>query len=324
VKAIRIDQPGGPEVLALADVPVPTPGPRDVLIHQTVAGLNFIDVYMRSGTYKVELPFVVGREGAGTIAAIGAEVTDLKVGDRVAYCLGATPGGYAEFAVVPAAQAVPVPAAIDDRTACAAMLQGLTAQYLSASTYPIARGETVLVHAAAGGVGLLLVQLAKARGATVIGTVGSAEKAALATAAGADHVIDYTQADFAVETKRITGGAGIAVAYDSVGKDTWERSLGLLQPRGYLVIFGASSGPVPPIDLMRLMSSGSLFVTRPTLVDYTRTRAELLERSKAIFDAITEKKLDVRIGATYPLADAAQAHRDLQARKTTGKVLLTI
>lgn len=324
MKAIRIDQPGGPEELRLVDIPVPTPGPGEVLIAQSVAGLNFIDVYMRSGTYKVELPFVVGREGAGTIAALGADVHDLVVGERVAYCLGAKPGGYAEFAVVPAAQAVPIPAGIDDRTACAAMLQGITAQYLSASTYPIARGETVLVHAAAGGVGLLLVQLAKARGATVIGAVGSAEKAALASAAGADHVINYAQTDFAVETRRITCGAGIAAVYDSVGKDTWERSLAILRPRGYLVNFGASSGPVPPIDPLRLMSSGSLFVTRPTLVDYTRTRAELLERSAAVFAAIIAKELAVRIGATYPLAEAAQAHSDLQARNTTGKVLFTI
>jgi NADPH2:quinone reductase len=324
VKAIRVNAPGGPEVLELVDVPVPEPGPGEVRVRQTVAGLNFIDVYLRSGMYKRETPFILGREGAGTVDAVGSGVHELAPGDRVAYLETPHLGGYAEYAIVPAAEAVPVPAAVDDRTACAAMLQGVTAQYLVNSTYPVRAGETILLHAAAGGVGLLLTQLAKHAGATVIATAGGADKVELARGAGADEVIDYRTTDFAPEVKRITGGAGVPVVYDSVGRDTWERSLAVLAKRGYLVLFGASSGAVPPIDPQRLAAGGSLFFTRPTLGDFKRTRAELLDRTNDLFTLIAAGKLKVRIGATYALADAAQAHRDLEARKTTGKVLLTI
>ncbi|GAC1451806.1 MAG: quinone oxidoreductase [Vulcanimicrobiaceae bacterium] len=322
MKAIRIDRPGGPEVLQLVDAETPKPKAGEIVIRQTAIGLNFIDVYIRSGIYKREMPFILGREGAGTIEAVGEGVTGLRAGDRVAYCDTPHLGGYAEYNAIPASDAVPVPAGIDDRMACAIMLQGITAQYLSTSTYPIASGDTVLVHAAAGGVGLLLTQLAKARGATVLATAGSSEKVALARGAGADHVIDYRTTDFAPEVKRITNGAGVAVAYDSVGIDTYERSISVLRPRGYLVLFGASSGPVPPIDPQKLSAAGSLYLTRPTLTHYKLTRDELIGRANDLFAQVTAGKLKVRIGATYPLADAAQAHRDLEARKTTGKVLL--
>lgn len=324
MNAIVVDHHGGPDVLRLVDVPVPEPGAGEIRVKQTVAGLNYIDVYMRSGTYKRETPFLLGREGAGSVDALGAGVTEFALGDRVAYMETPHLGGYAEYAIVPVAEAVPVPAGVDDRTACAAMLQGVTAHYLVKSTYPVAAGDTILVHAAAGGVGLLLTQLAKLAGARVIATAGGAEKVTLARAAGADDVIDYGTTDFAPEVKRFTDGAGVAAAYDSVGRDTWERSLSVLAKRGYLILFGASSGPIPPIDPLKLMTSGSAFVTRPTLGDYKRTRAELLSRTDELFALIAAGKLDVRIGATYPLADAAQAHRDLEARKTTGKVLLTI
>ncbi|GAC1546545.1 MAG: quinone oxidoreductase [Candidatus Velthaea sp.] len=322
MKAIRIDRPGGPEVLQLVDVETPQPKAGEVLIAQSAIGLNFIDVYIRTGVYKRPAPFILGREGAGTIEAIGEGVTGLRVGDRVAYCDTPHLGGYAQYNAIPAAEAVPVPDGIDDRTACAIMLQGITAQYLSSSTYPIQRGDTVLVHAAAGGVGLLLTQLAKARGATVIATAGGPEKVALAKGAGADHVIDYRTTDFAPEVKRITKDAGVAAAYDSVGVDTYERSMSVLKPRGYLVLFGASSGPVPPIDAQKLSAAGSLYLTRPTLTHYKLTRDEFIGRANDLFAQVKAGKLDVRIGATYPLAEAAQAHRDLEARKTTGKVLL--
>lgn len=324
MEAIKLERHGGPDVLELADIPVPEPGPGEIRVKQTVAGLNYIDVYLRTGTYKRELPFILGREGAGTVDALGPDVAELQAGDRIAYMDTPHLGGYAEYAIVPASEAIPVPDGIDDRTACAVMLQGVTAQYLCTSTYRISSGDSVLIHAAAGGVGLLLTQLAKRAGATVIATAGGAEKVALARGAGADHVIDYRTADFAPEVKALTAGRGVAAVYDSVGLDTWERSLSVLAKRGYLVLFGASSGPVPPIDPLRLAAAGSLFLTRPTLGDYKRTRAELLERTSDLFKAIAERRLDVRIGATYPLGEAAQAHRDLEARRTTGKVLLAI
>jgi NADPH2:quinone reductase len=308
----------------VVDVALPEPGVGEVRVKQTVAGLNYIDVYLRMGTYKRQTPFVLGREGAGIVDAVGPEVTSPRIGERIAYLDTPHLGGYAEYAIVPAAEAVPIPTTIDDRIACAAMLQGVTAQYLCTSTYHVTAADTVLVHAAAGGVGLLLTQLAKRAGATVIATAGGAAKVALAQGAGADHVIDYTALDFAPEVKRLTADRGVAAAYDSVGVDTWERSMAVLAKRGYLVLYGASSGPVPPIDPQRLAAAGSVFVTRPTLGDYKRTRAELLERTADLFAAIAAGQLDVRIGATYPLDDAAQAHRDLEARKTTGKVLLTI
>lgn len=322
MKAIQIDHQGGPDELKYVEVPKPTPKAGEVLVRQTAIGLNFIDVYIRGGTYKRETPFILGREGVGVVEALGPDVTGIAIGDRVGYCETAHLGGYAEYNAILVSDAVPIPADIDDNTACAGMLQGLTAQYLTASTFPIAPGDTVLIHAAAGGVGLLLTQLAKARGATVIATAGGAEKVALARGAGADHVIDYSTTDFAPEVKRITGGAGVAAVYDSVGIDTYERSLAVLRPRGMFVLFGASSGPVPPIDPQKLAVGGSLFMTRPTLTHYKLTHAELLERATDLFEKIRAGKLDVRIGATYPLAEAAQAHRDLEARKTTGKVLL--
>ena len=324
MKAIRIERHGGHEALQLVDVPIPEPGPGEIRIKQTVAGVNYIDVYVRTGVYKRELPFILGREGAGTVDAVGPNVTEFAPGDRIAYMETPHLGGYAEYAIVPIAEAVPVPDGVDDTTACAAMLQGVTAQYLVRSTYPVAAGETVLVHAAAGGVGLLLTQLAKIAGATVIATAGGAEKVALARAAGADHVIDYAAADFVPEVRRLTENRGVAAVYDSVGRDTWERSLSVLVKRGYLVLFGASSGPIPPIDPLRLAAAGSIFMTRPTLGDYKRTRAELLGRTGELFALIAAARLNVRIGATYPLADAEHAHRDLEARKTTGKIVLTI
>ena len=324
MKAIRIERQGGPEALQFVDVPLPQPGAGEIRVKQTVAGLNYIDVYIRSGAYHREPPFILGREGAGTVDAVGPGVTALRLGERVAYADTPHLGGYAEYALVPEREAVPVPDGVDDRIACAVMLQGITAQYLCRSTYPVAAGETVLIHAAAGGVGLLLTQLAKIAGATVIATAGGAAKVALAHGAGADHVIDYSATDFAPEVRRLTENRGVAAAYDSVGRDTWERSLSVLAKRGYLVAYGASSGPIPPIDPLRLAAAGSVFLTRPTLGDYKQTRDELLGRTNELFALIAARRLEVRIGATYPLAEAAQAHRDLEARKTTGKVLLTL
>ncbi len=322
VKAIRVDRIGGPEVLELADVPVPSPGPGEALVRQTAAGINYIDVYFRTGLYKRPLPFIDGREGAGVVEAVGEGVTEFKPGDRVAYPQTPNLGGYAEANAVPVHELVPIPEGVDDRDACAVMLQGMTAHYLSSDTFPLRPGHVALVHAAAGGVGSTLVQLAKARGATVIATVGTEEKAELARGYGADHVIVYAQEDFADATRALVGDHAVDVAYDSVGKDTWERSLSLLRPRGMLVVYGNSSGPVPPVEPQKLAAAGSIFFTRPTLVDYIRTREELTRRARELFDAIRAGALHVRIGATYPLAEAAQAHRDLEARKTTGKLLL--
>lgn len=322
MKAIRVARLGGPEVLEYADVPAPQPKAGEALVRQTACGVNYIDVYFRTGMYKRELPFIDGREGAGVVEAVGEGVTELKPGDRVAYAQTPNLGGYAELNAVPARELVPVPDGVSDRDACAVMLQGMTAHYLVHDTFPLRPGNVALVHAAAGGVGSTLVQLAKLAGATVIATVGTEEKAELARGYGADHVIVYANEDFAEATRAFAGEKSVDVAYDSVGNDTWERSLSLLRPRGMLVLYGASSGAVPPIDPQRLSAQGSVFLTRPTLVDYIRTRDELLGRTSDLYETIRSGKLHVRIGQTYPLAEAAQAHRDLEARKTTGKLLL--
>jgi len=323
VNAIQFTATGGPEVLKLVDIPIPEPGPGEVRVRQTGAGVNFIDIYIRTGRYERPLPHVPGREGVGTVDAVGPGVTEPAIGDRVSYSDDSRPGGYAEYTVLKAESTITLPAGITDDVACALTLQGLTAHYLATSSYAIQPGDWVLVHAGAGGVGRLLIQLAKSRGATVVATAGSPEKVALALSGGADHAIDYTKTAFGAEAKRLAGGANYAAVYDSVGKDTFDASLSLVRTRGTLVLYGASSGPVPPFDPIRLMS-GSLFLTRPTLNDYLRTPEEKAWRCKELFDAVLDGKLDVRVGAEYALADAAQAHIDLAARKTTGKVLLRI
>jgi len=320
--AIRVTETGGPEKLVYQEVATPEPKAGEVLVKLAVAGVNFIDVYFRIGQYPSPLPFTPGQEGAGVVAAVGSEVTTVKVGERVAYT--SVPGSYAEYAVVPATRLVTVPDELDDKQAVAAMLQGMTAHYLSHSTYPIQRGDTILVHAAAGGVGLLLTQMAHWLGARVIGTVSTEHKAQLARNAGADEVILYTQTDFEQEVKRLTNGAGVAVVYDSVGKTTFNQSLNCLRPRGYMVLFGASSGPVPPFDPAILNSKGSLYLTRPTLVNYIASRDELVSRAGAVMGWIKVGELKMDIEFTYPLAQAAQAHRDLQSRATTGKLLLLV
>jgi NADPH2:quinone reductase len=320
MKAIQVKQPGGPEVLQLVDLPVPQPKPGEAVVKIAASGVNFIDVYQREGRYKVPLPFVLGQEAAGTVASAGAEVTSLKPGDRVAW--SSILGAYAEFAAVPAERLVSVPEGVSDQHAASAMLQGMTAHYLIYDTFPLKRGQTALVHAAAGGVGLLLVQMAHNLGAHVIATVSTDEKAKLARDAGADEVILYTQVDFEIETKRLTGGQGVDVVYDGVGKTTFEKGLNVLRPRGMMVLFGGSSGAVPPFDLVQLSQKGSLYVTRPTLVHYTATKEELRTRSSALFQMIADGKLKLRIEHTYSLADAAKAHQDLEGRKTTGKLLL--
>jgi len=320
MKAVRVHQNGGPDVLRYEDIPVPEPATGEARVKIEAIGLNFIDIYQRTGLYPIKIPFTLGMEGAGIVDAVGANVVEVKKGDRVAYSMHL--GSYAEYAVVPAWKLVPLPRHIDSRSAAAVMLQGMTAHYLTRSTYPLKKGETALVHAAAGGVGLLLIQVAKRTGATVFGTVSTEEKAKLAREAGADEVILYTQTDFLTEVKRLTNGAGVHVVYDSVGKDTFEKSLDCLRPRGYLVLFGNSSGPVPPFDLGRLAAKGSLFVTRPTLIHYASNREELLQRSGDLFKWIANGELKLRIDKTFALKDAAEAHRQLEARKTTGKVLL--
>lgn len=318
--AIRVSEHGGAEKLVYQEVERPKPQAGQALVKLAASGVNFIDVYFRTGLYPASLPFTPGQEGAGVVEAVGPEVSEVKVGDRVAYC--SVQGSYAEYAVVPAAKLVPIPDGLDEKQAAAAMLQGMTAHYLSHSTYPIQKGDTVLVHAAAGGVGLLLTQMAHQLGARVIGTVSTEEKAQLARQAGADEIILYTQTDFEQEVKRLTNGAGVAAVYDSVGKTTFDKSLSCLRPRGYMVLFGASSGPVPPFDPTILNSKGSLFLTRPTLVNYVASRSELLERAEAVLGWIKNGELKLRIEHTYSLADAAQAHRELQGRATTGKLLL--
>ncbi|RZS29769.1 NADPH2:quinone reductase [Herbihabitans rhizosphaerae] len=319
-KAIQVSETGGPEVLQLVELDAPPPGPGQLLIDVAAAGVNYIDTYHRSGAYPLELPFVPGREGAGTVRAVGEGVDGFAPGDRVAWADAA--GGYAEAAVIPAHAALRVPDGVDDETAAAVPLQGLTAHYLVTSTYPIAEGDTVLVHAAAGGVGLLLVQLAKARGARVIGTVSTVDKEKLAREAGADEVIRYTEVDFAERTRELTGGRGVAAVYDGVGATTFDGSLASLRKRGTLALFGAASGPVPPVDPQRLNKAGSVFLTRPTLAHHIDEPAELAWRAGELFDAVTSGALTVRIGGRYQLAEARRAHEDLQGRRTTGKLLL--
>ena len=320
MKAIQVSHTGGPEVLTLVDVPVPTPKPSEALVEIKASGVNFIDVYFREGRYPTPLPFINGQEAAGIVKDVGSEVSDLKPGDRVAYT--SSLGSYAEFAAVPAARLVKIPAELSFEQAAAAMLQGMTAHYLLNGSYKLASGETALIHAAAGGVGLLLVQMAKRIGARVIATAGTEEKAQLAREAGADECIVYTQADFEAETKRLTDGKGVHVVYDGVGKATFDKDLEVLRPRGYLVLFGGSSGAVPPFDLIKLSQKGSLFITRPTLAHYTATREELELRAGEVLGAIAKGELKLRIHKSYALAEAAQAHRDLEGRKTTGKLLL--
>ena len=320
MKAIQVKQPGGPEVLELVDVPVPEPKANEAVVKLAASGVNFIDVYQREGRYKVPLPFVLGQEGAGVVTAVGSNVTSVKAGDRVAWT--GLLGGYAEYAAVPADRLVAIPAGVTDQQAAAAMLQGMTAHYLCHDTYPLKRGETALVHAAAGGVGLLLVQMARNIGARVLATVSTEEKAKLAREAGADEIILYTKSDFEAETRRLTNGQRVHVVYDSVGKTTFEKGLNVLRPRGMMVLFGGSSGAVPPFDLIALSQKGSLYVTRPTLVNYIASREELMSRSGAVFAMISSGKLKLRIAHTYPLAEAQRAHRDLEGRKTTGKLLL--
>jgi len=320
MRAIQVNSYGGPEALQLVDVDTSRPGPDQVLVDVAACGVNYIDTYQRSGIYQVPLPLVLGLEGAGTVAAVGSGVTDLAVGDRVAWA--AAQGSYAERVLVDAARAIRVPDGVSDEVAGAVPLQGMTAHYLATSTYPVQAGDTVIVHAAAGGVGLLLTQIVRMRGGRVIATVSTEEKAALARRAGADEVVRYDQVDFAAEARRLTGGAGVAAVYDGVGRTTFDASLSALRPRGMLVLYGASSGPVPPVDPQRLNSGGSLFLTRPSLGHYTATREELLERAGEVFGWIAAGKLDVRIGGRYSLAEAGRAHEDLQGRRTTGKLLL--
>jgi len=320
MKAIQVKQPGGPEAMELAELPLPQPKPNEAVVKLAASGVNFIDVYFREGRYKAQLPITLGQEGAGTVTAVGSEAKSVKVGDRVAWT--SVHGSYAEYAAVPEDRLVPVPQGVTDQQAAAAMLQGMTAHYLSHDTYPLKRGETALIHAAAGGVGLLLTQMAHNIGTRVIATVSTDEKAKLAREAGADEVILYTQSDFETETKRVTNGKGVDVVYDSVGKTTFEKGLNVLRPRGMMVLFGGSSGAVPPFDLIALSQKGSLYVTRPTLVNYISTREELVARSSAVFGMIAAGKLKLRVEYTYPLAEAQKAHRDLEGRKTTGKLLL--
>jgi NADPH2:quinone reductase len=320
MKAIQVQKTGGPEALTLVDLPVPTPKPNEAAVRIAAIGVNFIDVYFREGRYPAQVPFIDGQEAAGTVTEVGNEVKSLKPGDRVAYT--GVMGSYAEYSAVPADRLVNVPEGVSDQQAAAAMLQGMTAHYLTHSTYPLKKGETALVHAAAGGVGLLLVQMAKNLGARVIGTAGTEEKARLAHGAGADDVIIYTKQDFEAETKRLTGGQGVHVIYDGVGKSTFDQDFNILRPRGYLVLFGGASGAVPPFDPIKLSQKGSLFLTRPSLVHYIASREELEQRANDIFRMIQTGKLNLRIGHTFKLADVQQAHRDLEGRKTTGKVLL--
>jgi NADPH2:quinone reductase len=320
MKAIQVKQTGGPEVMELVELPIPEPKANEAVVKLAASGVNFIDVYHREGRYKVPLPFVPGQEGAGAVAAVGAEVTSVRNGDRVAWA--GSLGSYAEYAALPSERLVPVPAGVSDQQAAAAMLHGMTAHYLLHDTFPLKRGQTALVHAAAGGVGLLLTQMAHNIGARVIATVSTDEKAKLAREAGADEVIFYTQADFEAETKRMTGGKGVDVVYDSVGKTTFEKGLNVLRPRGMMVLFGGSSGAVPLFDLIQLSTKGSLFVTRPTLGHYTASREELIARSGAVFGMIAAGKLNLRIEHIYRLAEAERAHRELEGRKTTGKLLL--
>jgi NADPH2:quinone reductase len=320
MKAVIVRQTGGPEQMEVAEIANPSPGPGQALVKIEASGVNFIDVYFRIGLYKADPPVSLGMEAAGVVEAVGDGVTEFAPGDRVAYAMQR--GSYAEYAAVPAAQLVKVPAGIDLRTAAASMLQGMTAHYLTHSTFPLKAGDTALVHAAAGGAGLLIVQMAKMLGARVIGTTSTAEKAELASKAGADEMILYTQQDFEAETKRLTGGRGVDVVYDSVGATTFQKSLNSLRPRGMMVSFGNASGAVPPMEPLLLSQKGSLFLTRPTLAHYCATRQELEWRAGDVLNWIAADKLRIHVDRMYPLAEAPQAHRDLESRKTTGKLLL--
>jgi NADPH2:quinone reductase len=320
MKAIRVHQYGGLEALKYEDVAVPEPGEGEARVRIEAIGVNFIDIYHRIGRYQGTLPLTLGQEAAGVVDAVGAGVTDVNVGDRVAFA--SVQGTYAEYVIAPAWRLVRIPVDVDSQTAAAVLLQGMTAHYLTHSTYPLQAGETALVHAAGGGTGQLLVQVAKRRGARVIGTVSTEEKAALAREAGADEVINYTQVEFDAEVKRLTGNAGVDVVYDSVGKDTFDRSLNCLRRRGYMVLFGAASGAVPPLDPQVLNAKGSLFLTRPFLGHYTADRAELFGRVSDLFQWIAAGELKVRIDKTFPLAEAAEAHRYLEGRQSKGKILL--
>jgi len=320
MRVVVCERQGGPEVLSVTERPAPQPGPGEVLVEVAAAGVNFMDIYQREGigNYRREPPFALGAEGAGTVTAVGEGVTGLSAGDRVAWA--SAPGSYAEQVVLPASRAVPVPAGVSLDVAAAVILQGLTAHYLASSTYPVRNGDVTVVHAAAGGVGLLLTQMVKRRGGIVVATTSGGPKEALARAAGADYVTGY--GDFRADVDQATGGVGAHVVYDGVGKDTFDYSLAALRPRGMMVLYGASSGQVPPFDLQRLNSGGSLFATRPTLAHYVATPEELRWRSGELFGLVASGELGVRIGGTYPLADAARAQEDLAARRTTGKLLL--
>ena len=320
MKAIRVQQTGGPEVMELADIPVPQPKPAEALVRVSTAGVNAIDGYFRDGRFRTPLPFIPGQEGAGVVTAVGAQVKTVKAGDRVSW--SGVLGSYADFVVSPEEHLVPVPETLSDQQAAAAMVHGLTAHYLVNDAHKLKAGETALVHAAAGGVGLLLVQMARAVGARVIGTASSEEKARLAREAGADEVIVFTRHDFEAEVKRLTDGKGVEVVYDGVGKATFEKNLNVMRLRGMLVLYGMSSGPVLPVDPAKLSEKGSLYMARTTLAHFTATRDELLARTRALFGMIAEGKLKLRIAKTYPLADAPQAHRDMEARKVAGKLLL--
>jgi len=315
-----VHQLGGPEALSYENVPEPQPGQDEAVVQVEAIGLNFIDIYYREGLYPETLPFTPGLEAAGTVCAVGSQVREIQVGDRVAF--SSAMGAYAELALVPAWKLVPVPPDVDSQTAAAIMLQGMTAHYLSHSTYRLEPGQTALVHAAAGGVGLLLVQMAKLRGAQVVGTVSTQAKAELAAQAGADHVVLYTEKDFESEVHRFTEDAGVDVVYDSVGKETFEKSLNCLKPRGYLVLFGQSSGPVDPVDPQTLNTKGSLFLTRPSLFHHIASPEALLERAEAVLKWASSGDLKVHVSEIFPLSEASQAHRALEGRKTTGKVLL--
>lgn len=321
-KAIRVHETGGPDVLKWEDVDVPAPGTGEALVRQTAAGLNFIDTYQRSGLYPIALPAIMGNEGAGVVEAVGDGVTEVKPGDRVAY--HSAPGAYAEQRIVPSWLLAKLPDGISDQQGASMMLKGGTAQYLLRQIHNVQAGETIVIHAAAGGVGLIVCQWAKHLGATVIGTVGSDEKAALAKAHGCDHAVVYTREDFTARVKEITNGKGVPVVYDSVGKDTFMGSLDCLQPRGLMVSFGNASGPPDPLNVLALSQKGSLFLTRPTLGHYTPDHAAVLKVANDLFDVVSSGAVKIEINQTYPLQDAAQAHRDLESRKTTGSTVLTV
>jgi NADPH2:quinone reductase len=320
LRAVRVATHGGPDVLTVVELPTPKPGPGQVLVTVEAAGVNFIDIYQRTGLYSLSLPAILGQEAAGSVAGLGSDVKGWRVGDRVAFV--GVQGAYADSVIAPADRLVPVPKGLSTRDAAASLLQGMTAHYLTTDTFPLDKGDTCLIHAAAGGVGLLLIQVAKFKGANVIGTVSTSEKAALAREAGADHVINYLEEDFEQVVKRITAGRGVQVVYDSVGQATFMKSLNALSPRGMLVTFGQSSGPVPPIDPLLLSQRGSLFLTRPTLAHYVSSREALLARAAQTLGWVAEGRMKVRIDADFPLNTVADAHRRLESRRSTGKLLL--